>query len=59
MYEQTLEIMNDETFKTEVKRLIKHYNITASAKYTLEPRNDFIQAIVRAALEMRDERAVS
>lgn len=51
LHQKTIEIMQNEKFKAEADRLVKYYNITASAKYTLEPRYDFIKAIIRASLE--------
>lgn len=45
------QVINGESFKAEADRLVKYYNISASAKYTLEPRNDFVKKIVIAFAE--------
>lgn len=45
--EKIMQVINSEEFQKEKDRLVKHYNISASAKYTLEPRDDFITAIIK------------
>ena len=46
------QIIEGEEFQTIKDRLVKHYNINASAKYTLEPRDDFIYHIIKEFIEI-------
>lgn len=47
-----MEILDSPEFEAEKDRLVEHYNITASAKYTLDPRDEFIRHIIKAFLEI-------
>ena len=48
-YAETMRLLDDEQVQDEIADLISSYNISASAKYTLDPRMDFIQKIMRLA----------
>jgi len=49
--DQLKKVMDDPTFQQELKQLVAHYNVSASAKYTLEPRTDFVRHVVLAVIE--------
>lgn len=46
------EVFDSQEFQEAKERLVKHYNITASAKSTLEPRDDFIFKVIREFVEV-------
>ena len=54
--EKIMKVISSEEFQAEKERLMKHYNVTASAKYTLEPREDFIAHIIREFVKVAIKR---
>lgn len=50
-YDEVMAVINSDEFQKEKERLVKYYNVSASAKYTLEPRDDFIASIIREFLK--------
>lgn len=51
-YKLLKEVFDSQEFQDAKERLVKYYNITASAKGTLEPRDDFIFKVIREFVEI-------
>lgn len=47
--------MEKQEFRDRLADLIRHYNISASAKYTLTPTEDFVYKVIREFVELTDE----
>lgn len=54
-YEELKKVFDSSEFQKEKERLVKYYNISASAKYTLEPRDDFIFKVIREFIEIKEK----
>lgn len=51
-YQKLKEVFDTPEFQEAKTRLVKHYNVNASAKGTLEPRDDFIFKVIREFVEI-------